>query len=569
MLAIFGFHLLLASVCVMPVSYLVSLPFSIMPKRHHALILGTATLLFSACAQQVNQPSDMAMDHSTMNHGMMRNDATVDPTGTSTLLSDGDIDLSTLPEATASEIIDVTDGGMIDLSPQIVKKTINGKSFAFYAYNGQFPGPMLRVPQGATFTVRVKNEIDQPTSIHWHGLRLDNKFDGAVGLTQEAIAPNGSFTYTVTVPDEGMFWYHPHVREDVQQDLGLYGNILVMPKNQTAYAPVNSRQAIILDDILLGQNGLPVSYGKDEADHALMGRFGNTMLINGKTNPSFPSVNKGDTVRFYLTNAANTRTFKVAFAGATMKLVGSDSGRYSKERFVDSVTLAPSERAIVDVHFPSAGTISLQHLEPLIQTLARINVANTTTSTSHAQQFNALSSHDDVVADINAFASFFTKQPDQTLHLSVDAKMMMGMNHQGMMNESPDGIEWEDSMPHMNIVATKANTQWKMIDAASAKENMDIQYTFTKGEKVKIRMINDNDSDHPMQHPIHFHGQRFLVLADNGIANTNLVWKDTVLVPTGHTVDILLDASNPGDWMFHCHIAEHLTNGMMGHFRVE
>lgn len=540
-----------------------------MIRVQHYLILSAGIILLTACSQQVNRPSGIAMDHSQMNHGMMRDDTTVDPGGTSTLLSGGDIDLSTLSEAKTSETIDVADGGTIDLNPQIVKKTINGKSFAFYAYNGQFPGPMLRVQQGSTFTVRVKNEIDQPTSIHWHGLRLDSKFDGAVGLTQKAIEPDSSFTYTVTVPDEGIFWYHPHVREDVQQDLGLYGNILVTPKSHTAYAPVNSEQTVFLDDILLGQNGLPVSYGKDDADHALMGRFGNTMLINGLTNPTLPAVNKGDTVRFYLTNAANTRTFKVAFAGSKMKIVGSDSGRYTKEQFADSIIIAPSERAIVDVLFANAGTVSLQHLEPQTQTLAHINVTDTETSQSYAQQLNTLRSNSDVAADIDAFKAFFAKQPDHTIRLSVEAKMMMGMNHAGMMSESPDGIEWEDTMPHMNIVATKANTQWKLIDAATAKENMDINFTFKKGEKVKIRLVNEKDSAHPMQHPIHFHGQRFLVLSDNGVENKNLVWKDTVLLPTGHTVDILLDASNPGDWMFHCHIAEHLTNGMMGVFSVQ
>ena len=93
-------------------------------------------------------------------------------------------------------------------------------------------------------------------------------------------------------------------------------------------------------------------------------------------------------------------------------------------------------------------------------------------------------------------------------------------------------------------------------------------WKFKVGDVVKVRIINEEDSAHPMQHPIHFHGQRFLVLSDNGVPNTNLVWKDTTLVPIGHEVDILFDISNPGEWMFHCHIAEHLSNGMMGMFKV-
>ena len=146
--------------------------------------------------------------------------------------------------------------------------------------------------------------------------------------------------------------------------------------------------------------------------------------------------------------------------------------------------------------------------------------------------------------------------------------------------ESNEGIEWEDPMPQQNAMSTKHNTKWKFIDETSAAENMDIAYNFKVGDTVKIRLVNDptspsglrgasKGSNHPMQHPIHFHGQRFLVLTVDGESNKNLVWKDTVLVEKGQSVDILLDASNPGDWMFHCHIAEHLTNGMMGMLRVK
>ena len=124
-------------------------------------------------------------------------------------------------------------------------------------------------------------------------------------------------------------------------------------------------------------------------------------------------------------------------------------------------------------------------------------------------------------------------------------------------------------MPMMNEMSNKKNTQWKMIDEESGQENMDIEWTFEKGSVAKIRIVNDEDSDHPMHHPIHFHGQRFLVLSMDGKKNENLVWKDTAIVPVGATVDFLLEVSNPGDWMMHCHIAEHLQAGMMVRFHVD
>ena len=493
-------------------------------------------------------------------------------------------DINQLSEAKPMSILEVEDGDTITLNPALVRASINGKNFALYAYNGQFPGPTLKVRQGSTFTVNVTNNIDVPTTIHWHGIRLDNRFDGAAGVTQEAIEPGKSFTYTVHVPDEGMFWYHPHVREDVQQDMGLYANLWVTPKDRDAQNPVRREEILMLDDLYL-EGGLPVPYGEQEADHALMGRFGNTMIANGKTDYTL-SVPRGSVVRYYLTNAANTRTFNVRFGDAKMKLVGGDAGRSEREEFVDSLILSPSERAIVEVQFEHAGSYRIESISP-----ERTWLLGTVTTSAGAQaedSFDALQENMDVIADIDAVRPFFTKPVDKTIHLSV-ASIMAGMMqhgnpggmqhgmHGGTATES--GIEWEDPMPHMNAMSTKGNTQWKLIDESSGAENMDISYQFKVGDKVKIRIVNDEESDpsaplrtggsdHPMQHPIHFHGQRFLVLAVDGEPNGNLVWKDTVLVEKGQTVDILLDITNPGDWMFHCHIAEHLSNGMMGVMKV-
>ena len=143
---------------------------------------------------------------------------------------------------------------------------------------------------------------------------------------------------------------------------------------------------------------------------------------------------------------------------------------------------------------------------------------------------------------------------------------MMGNS---MMDLSPDGIEWDDANKMMGSMSNVDNVKWKIVDRDTGKENTSINWTFEKDQPVKIRIFNDPNSMHPMQHPIHFHGQRFLVLSRDGAKETNLVWKDTVFIPSGQTVDILLDDSNPGMWMAHCHIAEHLEAGMMMKFRVE
>ena len=132
-----------------------------------------------------------------------------------------------------------------------------------------------------------------------------------------------------------------------------------------------------------------------------------------------------------------------------------------------------------------------------------------------------------------------------------------------------DGLEWEDLMPDINRVSDSGNMIWQLIDRETGAVNGDISWSFTVGDRVKIRLVNEMDSDHPMHHPFHVHGAgRFLVLSRDGQPEPNLVWKDTVLLRAGETVDILLDVSNPGLWMAHCHIAEHNQSGMMFSFDV-
>ena len=172
------------------------------------LLIGSALLTLAACAPTGSDRmgNGMMQGEGMMggNQGMMQG----------SFLPARDKDISALPAAKPTSVLEVKDGDTITLNPELVRATINGKNFALYAYNGEFPGPTLKVKQGSTFTVNVTNNIDVPTTIHWHGIRLENRFDGAAGVTQDAIEPGQSFTYTVKVPDEGMFWGSP---QDPQQ----------------------------------------------------------------------------------------------------------------------------------------------------------------------------------------------------------------------------------------------------------------------------------------------------------------------------------------------------------------
>ncbi|MEK7148165.1 MAG: multicopper oxidase family protein [Patescibacteria group bacterium] len=497
-------------------------------------------------------------------------------------------DITGLAEVKSSEIVELKNGDSYDLTALIVKKTIGNNVVKMLAYNGMIPGPMIKVEQGAEITLNFTNNTDVDATIHSHGVRLKNKFDGIPDVTQKEVSPGESFTYKVKFPDEGMYWYHPHIREDYAQELGLYGNYLVVPSDRNYWSPVNREVALFIDDILMASSKIAV-FSKASADHTLMGRFGNTMLVNGETDYTLQA-KTGEVIRFYITNSANTRTFNISIPGAKMKLVGADGGKYERETWSDGVILSPSERAIVEVLFTNAGSYKLEHKTPeRTYTLGTIAVSPEKVTTSYGKEFGVLRSNSDIQSEIDALRSSFNKPADKRLKLSIGIGMdMQGMMQQeqtggynmhmmgngqsisnGLMMASGDPIEWEDSNTMMNAMSNPDMMKWVILDEDTGKKNMDIDWNFKVGDKVKIKIENGRNSMHPMQHPIHFHGQRFLVLSTNGKLNDNLVWKDTTLVQNGDTVEILVEMTNPGEWMAHCHIAEHLEANMIFGFTVK
>lgn len=485
--------------------------------------------------------------------------------------------IASAPMVKESRVVELKNGDTYDLTASIVKKVIVGSEVKMLAYNGMIPGPTIKVAQGAEININFTNNIDVDTTIHSHGIRLDNKFDGVPDVTQKAVKPGESFVYKIKFPDAGIYWYHPHIREDYAQELGLYGNFLVIPPEKDYWAEVDREETLTFDDILI-ENGKVAPFGS-VADHALMGRFGNVMLVNGSDKYNL-NIKQGERVRFYITNVANTRTLNFSIPNARMKLVGGDNGKYEREEWVDKVLLGPSERAVIEVWFDKDGNYPMIHTTPdKTYTIGNINVATYPATTSYllVPRINQ-----DVIKSIDPLRSLFSKPADKSLKLTVDMGSMgmseghmmpngQMMSNDGMMMGGNDGekIEWEDSMAMMNGMALANNVKWKIVDEDTKKSGDDIDWKFKVGDKVKITIFNDPKSPHPMQHPIHFHGQKFLVLTTNGVKNTNMVWKDTTLIQKGDTVEILIDMENPGTWMAHCHIAEHLESGMMFSFKVE
>ena len=533
-----------------------------------------------------------------------------------------------LVNAQAAELITLADGDQFDLRIAPVSKRFGDVTVRMLAYNGSIPGPTLRVPQGSELLVTVVNEGDLEATVHWHGLRLENRSDGTLA-TQRPIPVGGTFTYRLTFPDPGIYWYHPHIREDYGQEMGLYGNIVVVPSDPNYWAPANRELTLTLDDILLEDRKV-APFSRLHPTYTAMGRFGNVLLVNGESQPSIRA-RPGEVVRFYVTNTANTRVFNVGLRGAPMKLVGGDSGRYERETLVDHVVIAPSERVVVDVRFDDPGEMTLEHRTPdRTYPLAGIMVEGERAEPSLAARFGNLRANAELTGARVRMADHLAAEPDKTLALIAEMDMgdpapaagmaviyvcpmhpditsaradrcpKCGMKlvsstfvretahhdhyahgradeHHDHGPEStsgridlPAGIEWEDDMVDVNRMTNPSNMRWKLIDRRTGAEGTSIDWRFRVGDQVKIRLVNEMDSDHPMHHPFHIHGAgRFLIISRDGLVESNLVWKDTVLVRTGETVDILLDVTHPGVWMAHCHIAEHHESGMMLSFRVD
>jgi FtsP/CotA-like multicopper oxidase with cupredoxin domain len=571
-------------------------------------------------------------------------------------------DTAGLPEARSPEVVELADGDRFDLRIAPVAKRFGDARVRMLAYNGSIPGPILKVQEGAEVMVDIENQGDMDATVHWHGLRLENRYDGT-HETQTAIPVGGRYSARVAFPDPGVYWYHPHIREDYGQEMGLYANVLVEPADPDYWPPAHRELPLTLDDILL-EDGKVAPFSRSETTYAAMGRFGDVLLVNGETDLSLEA-KLSEVVRFHLTNTANTRVFKIALPGARMKLVGGDSGHVEREEFVEEIVLAPSERVVVDVLFDQPGELVLEHRTPeRTYALAVIRVGEQRAEPSLDEHFGVLRTNADMAAERERIAPFLDAEPDKTLSFVAEMDLEgpagdgpvvyacpmhpevlseepghcpeCGMKllateatpttytcpmHPEVLSEEPGhcpecgmkllpaevvaaaggghdheahehehdahghdadahqhaghshatagGIEWEDDMVDVNRMTTPANMRWKIIDRDAGAENAEIDWRFRVGDKVKIRLLNEMAGDHPMHHPFHVHGAgRFLVLSRDGAVEPNLVWKDTVLVRTGETVDILLDVTNVGRWMAHCHIAEHHESGMMFSFEV-
>lgn len=391
-----------------------------------------------------------------------------------------------------------------------------------YGYNGQFPGPVIQARVGDEVVVRFTNDLDEPTTVHWHGLRIPDDMDGSPRV-QTPVAPGETFTYRFTVPDAGTFWYHPHVRTNEQVEKGLYGMFVVHEAEPPVFA---AERAFVLDDILLDGDRMPgFLQSHPEVMH---GRNGNVLLTNGQAALDAGQAEMGDVERWRLVNVANARTMNLTIEGARFRVIGVDGGLLAEPYETERLQVAVGQRYDLEVRYAQPGAVRLLSQMAVVANGAVVERA------FELQTINvAASDRTPVAVELPTIERPARGQPDRTVRMVFDT-----------------------------VADPRLGQRWRINGLDMPEEPL---FTFQQGEYIRFTLVNEA----AQEHPFHLHGQFFEIFPDGTVETEQPGLKDTVLVAGDSTVHILARLSNPGRWMVHCHILEHAELGMMAEIIVE
>lgn len=424
----------------------------------------------------------------------------------------------------------------IDLVAEVASKEyLDGKEAVVWGYRDAgrggakvtVPGPLISGKVGDLLVVRVTNELPEPTTVHWHGLRLPASMDGT-NMSQLPIPVGETFEYRFPLLDAGTFWYHPHVRADIQIENGLYAPLIVHPGLEPE-VDVEADRTFVLDEVKLDADGT-LTETMTTLDY-MVGKQGNVRLVNGvNADRATLSVKDGARERWRFVNAANGRFFHLSLPGHSFLVIGWDGGLVETPYTSDTLLVSPGERYEVIVELDETADLSLQTLyydrghdlpDPGPLDLLQLRFDG------KAGAFDPLP------------AAWGDVQP-----LPVDGSTLA---RSFVLSEVDDG---GDGKPRFFI----NDEAWPFNNTIMG----------TLGELEIWEIVNTAEMDHPF----HLHGVFFQVLDVDNVPETRLGWKDTVVVPQSSTLRFAVRYETPGMWMYHCHILEHAELGMMGQIMV-
>lgn len=417
----------------------------------------------------------------------------------------------------------------IQLLPEKYGKT------QIWGFDGAAPGPEIRVAQGARVRKRVINDLPDPTSTHWHGIRIENAMDGVAGLTQEPILPGESFDYDFVVPDAGTYWYHAHNRSFEQVARGLHGALIVEERDPI---DIDAEEVLILDDWLIDPETAQIvdSFGAmHDLSHA--GRLGNYITTNGAYNLA-RDVRRHDRLRLRLINAANARVFNLALEGLEGWIVAQDGMPLPVPSRVEGpFRLAPAQRVdlLVDV---VADVGDAAHIVQLDRTETFSQVAFEVTSDGPRTRRETpppLPPNPHAMPDLASA---------RLLELRMEGGAMGGMR----------GAMMDGTMTPMMELARSG--QFWSFNGAVGNMHGEPLAELSRGETIRLKIVNNT----AFPHAIHLHGMHFHEMSPDGALGA---MRDTTLLDRSEVREIAFVADNPGKWMLHCHMLSHAASGMM------
>lgn len=410
-----------------------------------------------------------------------------------------------------------------------------------WAYNKTVPGPVLRVRQGERLKIRFFNDLPQPSTVHWHGIRIDNAMDGVAGLTQPVVQPGESFEYDFVAPDAGTYWYHPHSRTWEQLARGLYGLLIVEERDPPEF---DLDLPLILDDWRLDETGSinEASLGS-MFDKSHGGRLGNWVTVNGTSDPKL-TVPTNARVRLRIANASNARVLRLNIANLKGQVIALD-GQPVLQAPVSSetVTLAPSQR--VDIAFRATS-------EPDQTSDLFVQGRGEDISVARLQTAGA-------VVEERAFTPLHANKLPKLgpLQNALKVDFLMEGGARGRMQQAT----YNGQVLSIRELV-RAGQAWAFNGISGRTE--DPLFKAQRGQTVVVSMNNDTAWPHAM----HFHGHHVQAIERDGSPVKNGPWRDTVLMNPREKLKVAFPAENIGKWMLHCHMLEHQAAGMATWFEV-
>jgi FtsP/CotA-like multicopper oxidase with cupredoxin domain len=410
-----------------------------------------------------------------------------------------------------------------------------------WTYNGTCPGPVLRAKKGEVLRVQFKNQLDVPSSIHWHGIRIDNKMDGVSGLTQDPVQPGDEFLYQFRVPDAGTYWYHAHNNSWNQVARGLYGPLIIEEPESDFDAAHDL--TLMLDDWRLNDEGsLDLDSLGSLMDWSHGGRMGNWMTVNGRSQPSI-SLNGGENYRLRLVNASNSRILNIQHNQPDASILAFDGRTLASSKIAGDIPIALGPAQRVDLHIVPKSDFSLEEVSS--EPFAAVDF------TIHGKAVNgSLRPRMSLPAD---------NLPEPQLPAARQIKIEMTGGAMGRMGT----IRYQGK----ELSGSDFRTT-KQVWAFNQVANLPKEPLFSAflGETIILETINQTAWPHAM----HLHGYHFKILEKSGEPiDDEQLWRDTFLLEPDQTVRVAFVADNKGKWLYHCHMLEHAAAGMQTWFQVD